>query len=185
MQRRLIFALAPLALAAGAAFAQPSGPGPEVRMMRHGGPPPEEMKARHEAMMKQHAEDLKILLRLRPDQEAALSAFLASHGPQRMERRMTPDDKPMTTPQRLEEMARREEAMRTAHARRREALARFYAALSADQQKAFDALQRLRGHGGPGHGPMMGGGRGMMMHGGPVERRVIIRKDAPDAPHGH
>jgi hypothetical protein len=47
--------------------------------MIHGGPGGPEMRAMHEAMMKQHVEDLKTVLRLRPDQEAALQAFVAAH----------------------------------------------------------------------------------------------------------
>lgn len=186
--RRLMLVLAPAALAcATAALAQPAGPppgGPEIRMMRHGGPP-EEMKAHMEAMKKQHMDDLKTVLRLRPDQEAALAAFMASHEPQRMEMKM-PDPKAMTTPQRLEEMSKHEEAMRAAHAKRREALAKFYAALSPDQQKVFDALHRLQSHGGgPGHGGMMmmgHGGPGMMMGG---ERNVVIRREIHGGPGPH
>jgi periplasmic protein CpxP/Spy len=173
MRRRLIFALVPALAIASAALAQPAPPpgGHEVRM-RHGGPPSEEMKAHHEAMRRQHLEDLKIVLRLRPDQEAALNAFTAAHEPKRFEMKL--DSKGQTTPQRLEQMAKREEALRAARQKHRDALAKFYAALSPDQQKVFDALQRLKGgrHGGPGHGP----GR-MMMHGGPGGHDVMIRRE--------
>ena len=70
MHRRLFWALAPAAPFLGAlalatsAQAQPPGPppgpggGPVIRMM-HGGPGGADMKAMHEAMMKQHLEDLK------------------------------------------------------------------------------------------------------------------------------
>jgi hypothetical protein len=141
-------------------MAQPPGP--------HGPPDatPAEMKAHHEAMQKQHIEDLKIVLRLRPDQEAALTAFVASHEPKVFERRLS-DPKAMTTPQRLDEMARHEAEMAGEHEKHRQALAKFYAALSPDQQKVFDALHRLQGpHGG--RMEMMGrGGRGrfIMRHG--------------------
>ena len=199
MRRRLMLILAPAALAcaplsiASVATAQPAPPPGEVRIVRHGGPPPEEMKAHFEAMKKQHLEDLKTVLRLRPDQVAALAAFAASHEPQRIEMKApgakdgAPDaPKTLTTPQRLDEMARREDAMRAAGARRRDALARFYAALSPDQQKVFDALQRLqgpRGHGGPGMG--RGGPGMMMMHGGPGgERRIEIRREIRGGPGG-
>lgn len=149
MKRRIILALAP-ALLATAAVAQP-GPPP--------GPPLAEMTARHEAMRRQHAEDLKTVLRLRPDQEAALAAFTAAHEPRRFERRLPTAPGAMTTPQRLEKMARVEAEMDAHHKARRDALAKFYAALSPDQQKAFDALHRLKGHGGH------GGGTRVMMHG--------------------
>jgi hypothetical protein len=122
--------------------------------------------ARHEAMQKQHLEDLKIVLRLRPDQEPALAAFVEAHKPQVHEMKGPREPKTLTTPQRLEQMARHEAEMNAQHQRMRDALAKFYAALSPEQQKVFDALQRLKGpHGGPGHG---GGPRMIMMrHGGP------------------
>lgn len=179
MNRRLLLALAPAALAmASFAYAQPPGPGPGgpvIRMM-HGGP---EMKAMHEAMMKQHLEDLKVILRLRPDQEAALQAFVNAHHPDgppmTHDMHDGPGDmmKPQTTPERLADMAKREQAMAAEHEKARAALAKFYAALSPDQQKVFDALQRLQG-------PHMGGmgGHGMMM-GGPGMRRIEIRREGP------
>jgi protein CpxP len=188
MNRRLLLALAPASLAvASFAHAQPPNGGPGaggpggghvVRMM-HGGPGGAEMKAMHEAMMKQHLEDLKVVLRLRPDQEAALQAFMAAHhpdGPPMMhDMHGGPGDmpKPQTTPERLAEMARHEAAMAAEHEKVRAALARFYAALSPDQQKVFDALQRLQG-------PHMGGmgGHGMMM-GGPGMRRIEIHRMGP------
>ena len=180
-RRRLILALAPVLALATAALAQPGGH--EVRIHR-GGPPSEETKARHEAMKKQHLDDLKTVLRLRPDQEAALAAFTAAHEPQRFEIKL--DGKDLTTPQRLEQMAKHEDAMRAARQKHREALTRFYAALSPDQQKVFDALHRLKGHGG-GHGRpgrrvmMLGGGPGMMMHG---DHDVVIRREIrPGGPH--
>lgn len=173
MTRRLILALAPAALAlATLAHAQPAGP-------PHG-PPTGEMKARHEAMQKQHLEDLKTVLRLRPDQEPALAAFVEAHKPQFHEMKGPRDPKALTTPQRLEEMGRREAEMTAQHQRMRDALAKFYAALSPEQQKVFDALQRLKGpHGGRG-GPMM------MMHGGPGAgggtRMIMMRHGDPDGP---
>jgi hypothetical protein len=117
-------------------------------------------------MMKQHLEDLKTVLRLRPDQEAALQAFVAAHHrPEGREMREPPDGGgPKTTPERLDEMAKRDSEMAAEHARMREALGRFYAALSPDQQKTFDALQRLQ-HGG--------------MHGG-MRRNVVFRRMGPD-----
>lgn len=179
MRRLMMLLLAPAALACATtvALAQPAER--DVRVIRHGGPPSEEMKARHEAMKKQHMEDLKTVLRLRPDQEAALAAFAASHEPQRIEMKL-PDPATTTTPQRLDQMAKREDAMRAAQAKRREALGRFYAALSPEQQKVFDALQRLQDRGG-GHG----GPRMLMRHGGPGgERNVVIRREIRGGPGG-
>jgi hypothetical protein len=149
MTRRLILALAPaVALAAAAAQAQPA---PDAPRPMHG-QPSAEMRARHEAMQQQRLEDLKTVLRLRPDQQPALEAFVAAHHPpDRREPPKAGEDGPRTTPERLDAMAKREAEMAAEHARMRDALAKFYAALSADQQKVFDALMRLQ------HGGMRGG----------------------------
>lgn len=169
MIRRLILGL-PVALAlASFAHAQPGPPDLDR------GPPTAEMKARHEALQKQHLEDLKTVLRLRPDQEPALAAFVEAHKPQIREFKGPPEPKPLTTPERLEEMSKLHADMTAQHERLRQALTKFYAALSPEQQKVFDALERLRGpRGGPGlalgfhDGP--GGPEGP---GGP---RVVIRR---------
>ncbi|HET6970002.1 MAG TPA: Spy/CpxP family protein refolding chaperone [Phenylobacterium sp.] len=187
MKRLLLLSLAPAALAlATAAYAQAPAP-------HHAGGPPEmhhpDMKAMHEAMMKQHLEDLKIVLRLRPDQEAALQAFAAAHHPPEMGEmhdRMFggPEAKPMSTPERLDEMAKHEAAMAAEHQKMAQALKTFYAALSPDQQKVFDALQRLQGphgmHGGHGMHMMMMGGPGMM--GGPQMMIMKHREGGPPPP---
>lgn len=184
MTRRPILALAfaPLALAlTTAALAQPAD-----RPPMHGAPHADmggpEMKARHEARRKQHLEDLKTVLRLRPDQEAALAAFAAAHEPKAFEHKAP--DPAATTPQRLEAMTRHEAEMRARHEALRQALAKFYAALSPEQQKVFDALHRLKGS--AGHGALMMGGpmmRGPMMV-GPGPQAVIRRglEDAPEPP---
>jgi periplasmic protein CpxP/Spy len=160
MHRRLILALAPAALAlscAVAVHAQPAGQpaGPPPLGPHH--PPAAERKARHEAMRKQRLEDLRIVLRVRPDQEAALAAFAAAHQPRTFERKLP---RGLTTPQRLEAMGKHEAEMAAHHEAMRQALAKFYAALSPDQQKVFDALHRLQG--------AHGGRRMASMHGGPT-----------------
>jgi periplasmic protein CpxP/Spy len=183
MMRRTILALAPALLAplllSGAAVAQPGPPhGPH-------GAPSAEMKAHHEAMRRQHMEDLKTVLRLRPDQEPALAAFMAAHEPKTFERRL-PDPGSQTTPQRLDEMAKVEAEMAGRHKAMRDALTKFYAALSPEQQKVFDALHRLKD--GPGdririhHGP--GGRMGMMGHGPMGGPGVVMmrRHGGPDGP---
>ena len=120
-----------------------------------------------EAHEQQRMADLRTVLRLRPDQEPALTAFLQARRPPKMDGRRGPQEQAMTTPQRLDEMARRD-AEHTAEGRRRaDALRTFYAALSPDQRQVFDALTRLQGPRGPGgmHGGR-GGMRGPRWHGG-------------------
>lgn len=172
MTRRLILGLVPAALAlASFAHAQPAPPSLRDE------PPSAELKARHEALQKQHLEDLKTVLRLRPDQEPALAAFVEAHKPKWHERKGPAEPMPLTTPQRLEEMSRHEAEMRAHLDGMRQALTRFYAALSPEQQKVFDALQRLKGpRGGPGPHMMM-----MGMPGGPGEgpHMMIRRRGGP------
>jgi protein CpxP len=151
-------ALGAASIAAPAAWAQDDhrGQRPTLDQMHA------RMREMGEAHERQRAVDLRTVLRLRPDQEPALTAFLASHkrpegaGKPPSEHRGPPGAPPMalTTPQRLDEMARRgaeHEARQKAHG---DALRAFYAALSPDQRQVFDALQRMQGgheHGGWGH----------------------------------
>lgn len=151
------------------AHAQPAGP-----------PQMGDMKAMHDAMKQQRMEDLKTVLRLRPDQEPALAAFLAAQGPGRMGAPgHGPDHGPpkaLSTPERLAEMAKHQAEMSARLEAHRQALTRFYAALTAEQQKVFDAAMRLQSgpHGGPdGPGPKIE--RRIIMHGGP---------GGPMPPHG-
>ncbi len=158
-------ALSAAALAIPAAWAQDDnrGPRPAARDMEA------RMQLMREAHEREHAQDLRTIQRLRPDQELALSAFLKSHEPQMKppEHRGPPGETDaQTTPQRLDEMARRETERTAMRQRHTPALRAFYAALSPDQRQVFDALQRMqggherggRGHGfgGPGRGPMGG-----------------------------
>jgi hypothetical protein len=74
------------------------------------------------------------------------------------------------------EMAAHQKAMR-------EALTKFYAALTPEQQKVFDALHRLRGPGGPGgHDMMMMHGPGPMGPGGPHMMMMRRHGPGPDGP---
>jgi periplasmic protein CpxP/Spy len=191
-------ALAALAAAtlAGGSFASS---GAWAQQDDHRGPPDRakmhaQFQAMHEAREKQHAQDLRTILRLRPDQETALTAYLQSHkrpeGPPMGGRRAPPGGPnggpangampgAMTTPQRLDEMARREAAHAAMQQKHAEALRAFYAALSPEQRQVFDALQRMHGgheHGGWGHHGMggrpggFGGGPGSGPKGGPPPR---------------
>ncbi|HEX7887606.1 MAG TPA: Spy/CpxP family protein refolding chaperone [Phenylobacterium sp.] len=172
MKRRLFLGLVPAALAASVAHAQPA-----PADMRHG-PHGAEMMARHEAMQRQHLEDLRTVLRLRPDQEPALTAFVEAHRPpMHGPEEGAPEPKPLTTPERLQQMARRDAEMTARHERMRQALTTFYAALTPEQQKVFDALQRLKGP----HGHPMGGrmpDHGRMGSGMPGDGHMM-RHDPP------
>lgn len=163
-------AVAALAVAsvAPAAWAQAQGAARPTPDQMHA-----KMQAMREAHERQHAQDLRTILRLRPDQEAALTAFLASH---KRPARAPGDHKgppgeagmAMTTPQRLDQMAKREAERTGMEQRHAEALRTFYGALSPEQKQVFDALQRMNGHGhrhgGWGHRGFGGPGQ---MRGGP------------------
>ncbi len=167
MKTKILIAAAPIIAAlAFAAHTQPAhGPGPH-----EGGPPMAEMKAMHEAMMAQRIADMKTVLKLRSDQESALAALMATQRPKPMMMGGHPGVSgpraAQSTPERLADMAKRDAEMSATRNTQREAMAKFYAVLTPDQQKVFDALSRLQ-HGGREGGP---GGmmvRKIMIHGGP------------------
>ena len=113
---------------------------------------------RMEGMMQKHREamsrDLHAILNIRPDQEAAFAAFESAtmDGP-RLEHRKWGDQEAMTTPQRLDQMVSRMDEHMARMRVQVQATKTFYAALSPDQQRAFDALERMhRHHGSEGRG---------------------------------
>lgn len=129
------------------------------------------------------AEHLKALLQLRPEQDAALTAFLdatkAQPGGWDPMARFHGDADSRTAPERLAEMEARLDAQQAAMRRRIEATKAFYAQLDAPQKKAFDALPLFM-MAGPGIGPML-----IPIHGaGPSWRHGdrFERPPAPDAP---
>ena len=142
--------------------------------------PPADM-ASHMAMMQKHmnemrareAADIKILLKLRPDQEAGFAALQAAKTPPAPKMMMMDGPPPaMTTPQHMDAMDKMAAEHQARHAKAEAALRTFYASLSPDQQASFDALQRLRRGGEHEGGQMMTGHAGpgsrmMMMHMGP------------------
>jgi hypothetical protein len=111
-------------------------------------------------------------LQIRPDQEAAWQAFIASRKPPEGDRgpgmRHHPDgagqgqQPELTTPQRLDKLQARMAERQQRVAQRIDAVRRFYAALDPRQQKSFDALSRMDrgGMGGFGHHHGHGGGPG-------------------------
>jgi len=172
---------ATLACASTAALAQAAGDAGPGRT-----PPTAEQreawKQQHEARqheaMEEHAKRLHDILNLRPDQEPALHAFLAAMVPPHHDhdgmKRDQPDDlRALTTPQRLDRMAERQAKHAAEFQARAAAIRQFYAALSPEQQRAFDALPPMMmgdRHGGPDDHAGMGHhgmGPGRMGPGGP------------------
>lgn len=148
--------------AAGASLAQPAPPAGPAPADGRGWQRPDPAQ-----MAQRHAERLRAVLQLRPEQEPALTAFINAMRPDpaQMERRRAERGQTanLTTPQRLDRMQARMAERQTQFARRAEATKRFYAQLSPAQQKAFDALHQDRGGFGHGHGR---GGHGPDGHGG-------------------
>jgi hypothetical protein len=108
------------------------------------------------------AQHLRNILQLRPNQEAALTAYLAAMKPKDVSVHMEKmDDGPKTTPERLARMEQRLAERQAEQRGRIEAIRRFYNQLDAAQKKAFDEL------------PPMG-------MGGEVR---IIRTGGPGMPH--
>jgi len=167
--------VAGLLLAAGLAYSQSSMGGNGCDMMGpHGAMQGHEMghrgigrmdPARLQAMMDKRHAALKAQLKLTPAQEPAWAAFVASHKvPAGMmgQPAVMPELAKLTTPERIDKMkelrAQRMGEMSAAMDKRAEATKTFYAALTPEQQKVFDAqtLQGHRAHTG------MPGGKGMM-----------------------
>jgi len=165
-QIRLIASVAAFAVfAAGASFAvaqdmpaQPQKAGREAMMHAH---------------MEAHAKAMHDILAIRPDQEAAWQAFTASmvppHHPD-MDHHGEGHGMAMTTPERLDHMAAKMAEHQAAFQRHAEAVKRFYAVLSPQQQKAFDAMSAMMTHhmGQGGRMGHLGMGMGHGGHDGPL-----------------
>ena len=135
--------------------------------------PPPPSQAQHEAMMHEHmeahAKAMHDILNIRPDQEAAWQAFLASMVPphhEDMEHHGDGHGMAMTTPERLDHMSAMMAEHQAAFQRHAEAVKRFYAVLTPQQQKAFDALSEMMMHH-MGHDGAMGHHGMGMGHDGP------------------
>ena len=162
-----------LTVAASAAGAQdrPAGPG---------GPPRGDRAAERQKMFEtfrhQREQRLHDLLQIRPEQDGAFRAYLTTlesqrrpgeHGPGREGR--PGQEKQLTTPERLDRMAARMAERQQRFQATAAATKTFYAALSPDQRKAFDAMPRMGGGGHRfGHGRF--GGRGPGFEGPPPPR---------------
>jgi Spy/CpxP family protein refolding chaperone len=132
------------------------GPGMGMRHGHMGNMDP----ARMQAMMEKRDALLKAQLKLTPAQDGAWKAFVDARKPAAPAANMQRPDPvelaKLTTPERLDKMkALREEHLKTmtaAMTKHDEATRAFYAALTPEQQKVFDAVALP----GPGHAP---GGR--------------------------
>lgn len=163
------------AFAGGGALAQQQAGGPPAGP--HGPWGPAAMHQRMEEKRAAHLRAVHDALNIRPDQEAAFSAFATAisprgdaegHGPDEMDGG-APDLDALTTPERLDRMAQRMiehfETMKAAFQRRADATKALYNALDANQRRTLDALLTLRAlegeHGGHGmHDHGLGGPEG-------------------------
>ncbi|MFY3384325.1 Spy/CpxP family protein refolding chaperone [Paracidovorax sp. MALMAid1276] len=142
----------PATPAAAAVTAADAAPRHKMGERHHRADPAQraEQRAKHRA---ERLARLKGQLQLTPAQEPAWTAFTTSMQPgERTARLDRKGMEQLTTPERIDRMR----ALRAQHAaeadRRGEATKAFYAALTPEQQKTFDAQTHRRGHG-------MGGGK--------------------------
>ncbi len=138
-----------LATVGAAAFAADAPPPPAAGattgMAKHD---PAKMQAKMQERMQKHQADLKAKLKLTATQEPAWTTFTASmqppaHGPR-------PDKAAMeklTTPERMDKMRAMHAERGTQMEKRAEATKAFYATLTPEQQKVFDANTMHHGRG--------------------------------------
>ena len=102
-----------------------------------------------------HLSELKEKLQLTPEQTAAWDAFAGAGAkgmaPGMGKQAMRGEFDKLTTPQRLDKMMALSEARRDTMAKRAAAVKAFYARLTPEQQKVFDAEAKAGFH--RGHGP--------------------------------
>ncbi len=154
-----------LASAGMAAHAQGAGVPATGGMAHHQRMDP----ARMQEMMAKHQADMKAKLKLSPSQENAWNAYMASmQPPADMAARMNPENRQkmhdemqkLTTPERIDRMNAMKAQRDAEMAKRGESTKTFYAVLSPEQKKVFDA-NSMRG----GRGGRHGGDGKMGMHG--------------------
>lgn len=142
-----------------AAFAQETPPGP---------PSAQAWKAHAKAHAEARIHALHDLLNIHPDQEAAFQTFIAAMHPTKDEADRKPPEPGemahLTTPERLDRISARMAEHQARFQAMITATKTFYAALTPEQQRAFDALPPMMGRGPMGHGHGGGGWGGH--HGG-------------------
>jgi hypothetical protein len=175
-----------LASAAVAALAQPAAApgadGPDAGRRQAWA---QQWQAHRQAHMEAEARRLHDVLNLKPDQDAALHTLLAALAPAHKDGEpgkgpdggwKHDDGEQLTTPQRLDRMAARFSEHQAAFQQKAAAIKQFYAVLSPEQQRAFDALPGLM-H--PHMGHMHGMGPERMGMGPPMEPDLLAEGDAP------
>ncbi|MFN3523148.1 MAG: Spy/CpxP family protein refolding chaperone [Phenylobacterium sp.] len=153
------------ACASAVVAAEPMGRGPGAPPPPGAGAEPPDMPAPPSA--EERAAKLKAILQLSASQDAAVAEFVSATAPP------DPEDLPladrqaleqMTTPQRLDQMAKMQAEAGARIARAADATRAFYAALTPSQKAAFDALPP----------PAVMGFAGPAGHPAPM-RRLMIR----------
>jgi len=138
------------------------------------------MEQRHAAREAKRAEDMVLLLGLRPDQRPAFDRFMQSMRPERggpggmrdaAMHKPGAEDTPL--PAKLDAMDAEVDRRSTMAKQRIAATRQFYASLTPDQQHRFDAIEDLRRDRDRGHGHGRRGGWG-----------GVHRPGAPDGDHG-
>ncbi len=145
---------------------------------------PARMAEMQKKMSERHAqrmERLKAELKITSAQEPAWNAYVARTAHEPRKPAAAEDWSKLTTPQRLERMQALHNERNAEMAKRIDATKSFYAQLTPEQQKTFDAQgggmrhagmkgeHRMGGHGGKGHHGMSSGmGGGMGCEGGPM-----------------
>lgn len=148
-----------LATSALAVLAQPAGGPPPQDGPGMQQSAPEHRAHRHERMkahMAQRAAELKADLKLTPEQEGSWNAYLATMKPSAPPARPKREDfAKLSTPERLDKMRDMRQQREAAFDKRDAATRSFYAGLSPEQQKTFDArtARRMHEEGRSHHGP--------------------------------
>lgn len=117
--------------------------------------------AKMQAMIAKRQADMKAKLRITAAQEGAWTSFTAAMQPDRTGNRLTPTQRAefdkLPTPERIDKMrtlhTQHMADMRSAMDKRGEATKTFYAALTPEQQKVFDAAHQKHGPEGGRYGP--------------------------------
>jgi Spy/CpxP family protein refolding chaperone len=153
--RRIVIASAAAGVLATTATAWAFGGGRGQCEGAQDGPRAERMQERMQKRMADRETRLKEALKLNPNQENAWQEFTAAMQPpkaapaQRLDRAEW--DK-LTTPQRMEKMQALRNEREAAMSKRMEAVKKFYATLTPEQQKTFDEQHQRMGHEGRRHG---------------------------------